>query len=113
MITRISASFLGGTVRQCAEMAVNRALIPLSGVIAAYREQPTHQLGTLSQREFLVVSLASSAAIFSSVRGRASWPIRQRPNAELHHLPLGIPSNVRQGYRGRPLHRGAADRNGE
>jgi hypothetical protein len=61
MITRISASFLGGTVRQCAEMAVNRALIPLSGVIAAYREQPTHQLGTLSQREFLVVSLASSA----------------------------------------------------
>jgi hypothetical protein len=40
-------------------MAINRALIPLGGVIPAYREQPTRQLGTLSQREFLVVSLAS------------------------------------------------------
>jgi hypothetical protein len=50
--------------------------------------------------------LASSAAIFSSVRGRAtasgaaSWPIRQRLNAELHNLPLGIPSNVRQAIGG-------------
>ena len=72
MITRISASFLGGTTWQCAGMTINRALIPLGDVIAAYREQPTRQLGTLSQREFLVVSLASSAAIFSSVRGRAT-----------------------------------------
>ena len=35
-------------------MTINRALIPLGDVIATYREQPTPQLGTLSQREFLV-----------------------------------------------------------
>ena len=52
MIARISASFLGGTVRQCGEMAVNTALIRVSGVIAAYRQRPADQLGTLSQKAY-------------------------------------------------------------
>jgi hypothetical protein len=33
-------------------MTINRALIPLRGVIAACHEQPTHKLGTLSQTAF-------------------------------------------------------------
>jgi hypothetical protein len=46
-------------------MTINRALIPLSGLIAAYREQPTHQLGTLSQKAFSVAPLVSSASLAS------------------------------------------------
>jgi hypothetical protein len=33
-------------------MAVNTALIRVSGVIAAYRQQPADQLGTLSQKAY-------------------------------------------------------------
>jgi hypothetical protein len=79
-------------------MTINRALIPLSGVIAAYREQPTHQLGTLSQRRFSaapLVSFASLASIFfhytAAAQQRAGLWVSPNKRGSFRVPVIGLP----------------------